>query len=819
MDSFEFKTNGNLSPHGRQKVFFAGHPDDFKLYFNEISQLFLKKFDCAIWYSHDETADEEFLLKLNEMQLIVIPITKKFLSDPSRTRDFDVPYALEQHIPILPLMEESGLTEKYTEVFGDLHYLDKTACDITTLSYEEKVQKFLSFILLDNDEINKVREAFYACIFLSYRKTDRAYANEIMKAIHHIPFCRDIAIWYDEYLIPGKDFNDAILEKIKKSNLFVLCVTDNVLDENNYIQKKEYPEARKNSVPVLPIISEETKEENIGKLKNLYEDIPQGISYVDKTAFEERLRANFLELATSDADNNPAHLFLIGLAYLKGIEVEVNYERGLNLLEKSAQSDFLPAIKKLTYMYQYGEYVDRNLEKALELFDKQICILSAEEEKEELFALHRDVMGLLLEAGEVFRAFHGDHIKKYTMACAKLLSETKISKLELFNIFSLMAFVNTPDQICKIFIKNALELINDEDYHNEDFSSAIGVFYSKLAKLYYKGSAGTLVYNIISDSFFSKGRYLSKNYITHAVEILDELYEKNPVKWSHGYADVLTVFCEMNYSQPFCSIDELVNNTEKALRILGELYEDEKVTFAERIASLSLCFAEYLAIEMDFLWEDELDIVLDLSLEEIIGESPEQKLLLELKIFDGYGNQYDIRRIRKTLSLMRYSVSLYRKTAVQKEFHCLIELVYAYFCLARMLYCLSGWLSAEEDNEIKNIRREVLLDGYLNYKLMLETLSSFPKNQTVNLSDMGENEIVTRVPHVIYSIDDEEQDSSEPPKIDIDALLELEKAIYSKNLFSECYNYAVELSENGFNEEAMDLHTNLYFYFKETNYK
>ena len=57
-------------------------------------------------------------------------------------------HAMERHIPVLPILEEGGIERDFDKKCGNLQYLD--------------------------------------------------------------PFCRDIAIWYDEFLVPGEDFNDAI---------------------------------------------------------------------------------------------------------------------------------------------------------------------------------------------------------------------------------------------------------------------------------------------------------------------------------------------------------------------------------------------------------------------------------------------------------------------------------------------------------------------------------------------------------------------------------------------------------------------------------
>ena len=53
-------------------------------------------------------------------------------------------------------------------------------------------------------------DAFAAKIFLSYRKKDRALARELMRTIHQDPLLRDVAIWYDEFLTLGEDFNAEI---------------------------------------------------------------------------------------------------------------------------------------------------------------------------------------------------------------------------------------------------------------------------------------------------------------------------------------------------------------------------------------------------------------------------------------------------------------------------------------------------------------------------------------------------------------------------------------------------------------------------------
>lgn len=64
--------------------------------------------------------------------------------------------------------------------------------------------------------------------------------------------------------------------------------------------------------------------------------------------------------------NKSQHDFLIGLAYLNGIDVEVNNETALELIRSSAQQGHIPAIEKLIDMYNKGNGVKRDYQKANE---------------------------------------------------------------------------------------------------------------------------------------------------------------------------------------------------------------------------------------------------------------------------------------------------------------------------------------------------------------------------------------------------------------------------------------------------------------------
>lgn len=197
MANLKYKTRGNSSPQGKPRVYFCCQPEDFNKYFESVSDEILSKQNCAIWYTDEEVVrDEDFFADIKQMQLFVMPVTTNLLCTENEALDVEFKFAIENHIPVLPLMQENGLEELFNKKCGDLQFLDKNNTDVTAISYEEKLKKYLESVLIGDELAEKIRAAFDAYVFLSYRKKDRRYAQELMRLIHKNEFCRDIAIWY-----------------------------------------------------------------------------------------------------------------------------------------------------------------------------------------------------------------------------------------------------------------------------------------------------------------------------------------------------------------------------------------------------------------------------------------------------------------------------------------------------------------------------------------------------------------------------------------------------------------------------------------------
>ena len=394
-------TNGMSSPEGKPRVYFSCHPDDFEVAFPLISEDILRHANCCIWYDTEPqdpaamTIEEqkEYYASLEEMQLLVLGVTSRFINSESRARDVELKFAIEKHIPVLPIMLEQGLAREFNKKTNTaIQVVNRYSDDPTVIPYDEVLETYLKSVLIGDELAEKVRNAFDAYVFLSYRKKDREHAQRLMRIIHDNPGYQDIAIWYDEFLVPGEKYNEAIEDALRKSTLFALAVTKNLEEDGNYVMSKEYPKAhsRSEKEKQFQIVSVELYDEKKNppqriKLDNLkdHKEFPvKEILDVHDEHIRPEVNQAFLDalerISKKENDGTPEHRFFIGLAYLCGIDMEINTERALKLIDSAARAGepekpCFEATEKLADMYLTGDGVPRNTEKAIE-YQELLCM-------------------------------------------------------------------------------------------------------------------------------------------------------------------------------------------------------------------------------------------------------------------------------------------------------------------------------------------------------------------------------------------------------------------------------------------------------------
>ena len=380
-----YKTSGKSKPERKPRVYFSCHPDDFEAAFPLITEDILSNGYCVIWYDEEfadlvhepeegpvddelpqpeEAGDDELPdltpeEAIKEMRLVVFAVTSKFLHEKNRAKDLELPLALENHIPVLPIMLENGLGGEFSNTCAKIQVVSKYVADPTATPYEEVLKTYLDSVLVGKELAERVKTAFDAYVFLSYRKKDREHAKRLIHLIHEKKEFRDIAIWFDEYLVPGERFNDAIRDAFEKSSLFAMAVTPHLTEDGNYVMRVEYPLARdreeenaqkeKNDFAIVPV-ELYTDKEKVGDkdwridtslLKDheefKYKEIPDLKNEHRKEELDETLLAALERIAKKANDGSAEHKFFIGLAYLNRIDVETDQELALELITEAAK--------------------------------------------------------------------------------------------------------------------------------------------------------------------------------------------------------------------------------------------------------------------------------------------------------------------------------------------------------------------------------------------------------------------------------------------------------------------------------------------------
>lgn len=381
MAEFKVRTRGNSDPQGKQRVYFTCHPEDFDLYFDDICQdIFgVRDIDCAIYYTEDlmgylDRTNTVFDLGL--MNLFVVPVTKKLLLEPNRAMQVDIAFAKRNNIPILPFMMESGLDAIYSfpKNFGNRQYINPNSKDTTEINYSDKLKNFLDSVLIDKETIKQIRSSFISYFFLSYRKMDREKANQLLKIIHNLPICRYVAVWYDEFLAVCNDFVADIENVMNKSSMFVMLVTPSLLLDGNFIITDEYPMAVRLGMNILPIEIEPTDRQ---ELEKRYPGIPNCIDPYNEEELYNAINKVMPGLKYSvKRGRTPEQYYLMAQAYLKGIDVEINYQIAVDFLELAADAGMLKAMFALVNIFISGTQVNVDYQRALKWAERIVdyCI-------------------------------------------------------------------------------------------------------------------------------------------------------------------------------------------------------------------------------------------------------------------------------------------------------------------------------------------------------------------------------------------------------------------------------------------------------------
>ncbi len=629
----KYISRGTGNPRGKARVYFSYHPADAGL-MDHICDMILKKQDCAIYYydyAEGEPDTDELFQLLEQMQLFVVPVTSAYLLEECNAYRNEFFYAFEKHIPILPLLQSGSaeLIRVFGEKCSNIQYLDEYDDDMTAIPFEEKLKRYLDSVLIPNDLADNIRAAFDAYVFLSYRKKDREQANELMRLIHYDERLRKIAIWYDEYLVAGEPFDEAIRKALTDSDIFALLVTPSLLEKDNFVMREEFPMAREQGKDIIPLESIKTDRK---LLEENYNGIPECVDAKDKNRISDEFIKRLKKIAISE-NEDPVHDYLIGLAFLMGIDTEKNPEHALKLIRSAADKNLPEANKKLADIYYNGIGVERNI---IETIKWQRCVVDIYKSKFEKSGSDDDAFDLWeernrladrlmecfeieeaeraykdnIEMGEAITGLSGDdpHLEvsygsirllaySYGNIAVFLKEHGKISEAEDYYERSIIAMEMLVDMSPGDKAKEDLAIAytnlagwlidrGEQKEAKEKLISAIGIlsdlakddpdkYACSLAKSYITGG---VLHDDMGDAGEAESCYLK------AIELLIPMAERDDERYvqslAHCYCDLTGMYREQG------KIQSAIEYAQKGIEILEALFEKNDLLYAADLAGI-----------------------------------------------------------------------------------------------------------------------------------------------------------------------------------------------------------------------------------------
>lgn len=591
MPQMDYITKGDVIYMNQPKVYFCCHEDDMKRYLQVIAKELWNVSECAVFYdsdSHvleDESEWQEMLLDVN---LFVVMVTRKFLETENQAQK-DFLFVREKNIPILPLVDGNTFLTAFNKRFGGLQALNiRKSTDKTEIPYKEKLERYLQSVLVDSELIRRIQEESEDFIFLSYRKKDRKYLLELIRQLREDEACQDIAIWYDEFLVFGEEFGEQIAKKICDGKVFMLNVTPNLVNEENYVQKEEYPLAARKNKTIIAIEMVETER---AMLEEQYKEIPECISKDDKTMFVEAVRnalADRKDSQNETAIKSPEHTYVIGIDFFTGTNREKNLALGLKKIIESASEGYEEAIRKLVSIYELGEGIEANLLEAIKWQQQLIAQTEGAEDKAWEYIALGDLYKKNLQLKEAQDAYDYAWMnaeKPHT----RLLAKDKRSELEGDQSINISEQCSQ-DEI-KVLYRSYCRMLEESEEVKEKF----------------------IKYCIFGTEQKKRGAF------EEAIAAYKDVFHK------------CCIFAETLEQRD--ALKEAREAYEEALKVLNglrkyvdkDIYYDNRLTLSHHIANLSLYLCEYTNAEKQYIdivelceelyrTEDELEVLSQLSI-------------------------------------------------------------------------------------------------------------------------------------------------------------------------------------------------------------
>ena len=628
--TFHFKTRLGENKKGlnenKVSLYLSYCENDYDKAMSLIDRI-LKSNDVIIYYRRYDLFPKVDIKEINRLigqfNANIILVTNNYFES---YEDSDIKSEFEHiskyHLPLLPILDDEIYLKKYESIFGAIQYIDINQNDKTQISVNKKISDFIEQFVVKTEDYLLAKSAFKSFAFLSYRKKDRSLALDLIDAIHKDKECRKVAIWYDEFLVAGEKFNVSLRKKIKDSSALLILVTPNLINEENYVRSVEFPMAKRIGKRILPIEGAPTNEKILSKQ---YKDIP---SVESKEVARNEVRRLNMDSTEDDADK----LFGLGVAYLNGIEVEINRKIAVEYLDAAAKKGSYKAYKLLINIYLYGNGVVKDLEKAHHYIQKLINYLKKRIDYSIFDHYSYEYINFLIHKGNIENYLYFDPIKnlnnqkqyyeelqKFKTCAEDCKEDYALIKLQVYSTLLMMVNKETRELVIEEDYRNCLATLEGTQSDLFDYFSLVHYLSFDLYNKNNKNSNGT----IIADIFIKFDRFYSQEP-EMACRVINDGAAYNIIRKSERFNNPQLFFIFKHFLSYFDYYKDDVERLNKSAELIVELYD--------------------VSSDCDFKEKNEIESLLK-SVERVYQRrSKEDSLLLGIYSRLFYASDYDEQR-------------------------------------------------------------------------------------------------------------------------------------------------------------------------------
>ncbi len=359
----------------KKKVYVTGSRS--KLDSEQIFQIgkeILQVYDCKVYYDADivyfsHTTPRSFQSRtafLKQMDMTVFVVSEDFLGEEESGEETEFQYVRDNNLPFLGIALSPKLNQWFDDICGSYQLLDYTAGDYGKRLKSFFERKFERYSSVDKSPL-ELEDCFLSSMFISYRKKNRVFADKLIGVLNSLEICRNISLWFDDFLTEGESYNREIDACLKNSDIVILLVTPEIIEtmpdgQDNYVVRIEYPNAVKAGKIIIPVLAADTDKEI---LKEKFPGLGTGISLDDKEELEKVIRQALKTLGKDRIVSTPRQKYLLGCAYTDGQDIQSRSgmhlyrlpERGRKLLTEAAEEGSFSAMYKIgNILAQKGKY-------------------------------------------------------------------------------------------------------------------------------------------------------------------------------------------------------------------------------------------------------------------------------------------------------------------------------------------------------------------------------------------------------------------------------------------------------------------------------